>query len=569
MRGFLAITAAATGFTAASSVVINGVLSLQAGGGFWTGWSDWTSCNTLGAAIGLPTALILLDGRHRKGFPAGVAEVAASALGVAALSGAVFYGKAPQELLFAPALLAVFRGGPRAAALATAASLAAAIPAVLWRTGIEPAAVLPPLRHAQMFHVVLYAVCLASGLALSRQARLKALVLRRQAAARAAQAKAQAANQAKSEFLATISHELRTPLNSILGFAGLVAGSADLSAENRRRLELVERAGRSLADIVNDLLDFSKLEAGRLELVLEPAAPAEILRDACAIVAPAAAAKGLSLRVAVEAADDARFALDAGRLRQVLLNLLSNAVKFTAQGEVAASLSIGADGVLRFEVADTGIGIAPEVQARLFQRFSQADSSISRSYGGTGLGLAISRALITQMGGEIGVESAPGAGARFWVTLAAAPAAAAIDVLSPPAEAPEVQAQVLLVDDHPMNRELGQTLLSLAGCAVTTAEDGAQALAAAQSGRFDVILMDVHMPVMDGLAAARAIRALPSPAGTTPIIALTADALPDQIARCRAAGMDDHVAKPIRGDELLAAIARALAPAEEDLSATA
>lgn len=566
MRGFLALTAVAATFTAISSLAVNGIISITSGGAFWTGWSDWVSCNTLGTTVGLPTALILLDRRHRQGYATGRLEAVLSTLAVAAVSTAVFYFEAPREILFAPVLLAVFRGGPRAAALSVAASLAAAIPGVLARTGFDPALAMPPLRHAQLFHMVLYAVCLAAALALSRQTRLQALLVRKQAVARAAEAKAQAANQAKSDFLATISHELRTPLNSILGFAGLVAQTARLSAENRRRLAIVERAGRSLADIVGDLLDVAKLDAGRLELTPEPAAPAEILRDAAAIVAPSAAAKGLALHVVVEAPDEAaRFELDPGRLRQVLLNLLANAVKFTAGGEVTARLTIGPEpGALSFEVADTGIGIAPEVQARLFQRFSQADSSIGRNFGGTGLGLAISRALVTQMGGRIGVDSAPGEGARFWFTLTAPPAAFAAAAADRDAAQLDVAARVLLVDDHPMNRELGQTLLALAGCEVATADDGAQAVDAARNGHFDVILMDVHMPVMDGLAATRAIRTLPGPVGRTPIIALSADALPEQVARCRQAGMNDHVAKPIRGEELLAAVSRVLASASDE-----
>jgi CheY-like chemotaxis protein len=329
-------------------------------------------------------------------------------------------------------------------------------------------------------------------------------------------------------------------------------------------LDLVERAGRSLAEIVGDLLDFAKVEAGRLDLRLEPVSPAALLRDAAAILAPAAHDKDLTLSVLVETKGEgdeaALLALDETRLRQVLLNLLANALKFTAQGQVAARLTIGpAAGDLRFEVTDTGIGIAPEVQARLFRRFSQADSSISRSHGGAGLGLAISKALITQMGGQIGVDSVEGQGSRFWITLSAQVAATAqTPVAAPAVLETERPPRVLLVDDHPMNRELGHALLTLAGCDVVTADDGAQALEAARLDDFDLILMDVHMPGMDGLAATRAIRALPGPQGAVPIIALSADALPDQIARCRAAGMDDHVAKPIRREELLAAVNRAL-----------
>ena len=566
MGGLLRLTAVATVFTAITCPLQSGILTWSLGRPFGSLWSTWMTSNVLGATLGLPIMLILMDRRLSRGFPPiRPLEAAAGLIMVAGTSIAVFSANAGLEvLLFAPVMLATFRGGPRTAAMATAVSLAVAIPTVIQTFGLVSKVVMTPMRETQVFHLLLGAVCLTAALALSRQARLQALLVRRQAAARAAQARAQAANQAKSEFLATISHEIRTPLNSILGFAALVGEDPALSPENRRRLGLVERAGRSLAEIVGDLLDFAKVEAGRLDLRLEPVSPAALLRDAAAIIAPAARDKDLALSVRVETTgqgDEATLlALDETRLRQVLLNLLSNALKFTHQGQVAAHLTIGpAPGDLRFEVSDTGIGIAPDVQARLFRRFSQANSSISRSYGGTGLGLAISKALVNQMGGRIGVDSTPGQGSRFWIILSTQPVAP----VQAPAVAPAVLAtdrapRVLLVDDHPMNRELGHALLTLAGCEVVTADDGTQALETARLEDFDLILMDVHMPGMDGLAATRAIRALPAPHGAVPIIALSADALPDQIARCRAAGMDDHVAKPIRREELLAAVGRAL-----------
>jgi signal transduction histidine kinase/ActR/RegA family two-component response regulator len=576
-RSLFTVIVSSSALTAIGAILVNGLLAVSRGRPFLLGWSDWTTSNTLGVAVTLPVALILMDPRHREGFHVRPLEAAGTLLLVIATSSLVFVNDPGlQVLLFAPALLAAFRGGPRAVAVVVTTSLAVAIPAVLHRTGLDIRVALGPLRHALLFHVVLYAVSFVAALALSRQARLQALLVRRQAAARAAQTRAQAASQAKSDFLATISHEIRTPLNSILGFASLVADDPELSPENRRRLDLVGRAGRSLAEIVGDLLDFAKVEAGRLDLTLTPTSPAALLRDAVAIIAPEAAAKGLHLRTAFETHGegdvDQPLALDETRLRQVLLNLLANALKFTAEGGITVRLLVGPlPGALRLEVVDTGIGIAPEVQARLFQRFSQADSSISRSYGGTGLGLAISRALINRMGGAIGVESQLGQGARFWITLAAEPAEAPPPVAAPtPTTATQRAARVLLVDDHPMNRELGKALLTLAGCETLTADDGHQALEAVQAGDFDLVLMDVHMPGMDGLAAARAIRALPGPVAAIPIVALSADVLPEQIARCRAAGMNGHVPKPIRREELVAAVAQALrGPADNPAAANA
>lgn len=560
------LTAAAAVLTLIFSTITTVSLALSRGKPMWSGWADWIPPNVLGLFLAMPTTIMLMDRRHKPLFPASAWQLVMLTALVVVSAVAIFrWDPGLQALLFAPAMLAVFRGGPRAAAILVIASLAASIPAVLHRVGIDRDAALGPLRHAVIFHVMLFAVCLTAAMILERQKRLQAIMTRGRDAARDAQASAQAANKAKSEFLATISHEIRTPLNSILGFADLVAADPDLSPDSRRRLDLIGRAGRSLVEIINDLLDFSKLEAGRMELDPEPLAPAVVLRDAMAIAAPAAESKPLELRVEIIGGDErSLFLLDETRLRQVLLNLLSNAIKFTRDGTVTARLELS-DERLRFEIVDTGIGIAPDVQARLFQRFTQADSSISRGYGGTGLGLAISKALVSRMGGEIGVVSAPGQGSCFWVELPATPAqpTPSLDTSAPPASDMR-GTRVLLVDDHHVNRELGYALLTLGGHEAVTAEDGAMAVSLLRDQDFDLVLMDVHMPVMDGLAATHAIRAMEGAKARVPILALSADVMPEQVARCMAAGMDGHLAKPIVRDDLLAAVTRFASPCAED-----
>ncbi|HEV2081927.1 MAG TPA: PAS domain-containing protein [Brevundimonas sp.] len=371
--------------------------------------------------------------------------------------------------------------------------------------------------------------------------------------------RAEAGARAKSEFLANMSHELRTPLTSVIGFAGLLKNSPDLPEQERRHVERIASASDSLLGVINDILDYSKLEAGRVEMEPMPFDLRSMVEAAAAMVEESASARGTTLTL--ELADDAPAWLsgDAGRLRQVTLNLLSNAAKFTTDGEIR--LCAGwRNGRLRIEVRDTGIGIAEAKMAALFERFAQADASTTRLYGGTGLGLAISRRLIEMMGGEIGAESAPGRGSTFWFEVPAEEAEApeaAPDV----AHAPAMTMRILVADDAPANRELVSAILGGLGLTVDAVEDGAQAVEAARTGAYDLILMDVHMPVMDGLDATRAIRAGGGSAARTPIIALTANVQPEQAERCREAGMDAHVGKPIQIAELLRAMAEVTAEA--------
>ncbi|HEX5380162.1 MAG TPA: ATP-binding protein [Phenylobacterium sp.] len=371
---------------------------------------------------------------------------------------------------------------------------------------------------------------------------------------------------AKSDFLANMTHELRTPLNAIIGFSGVLKGSERLHSEDARHVGLIHEASGTLLELVNSVLDFSKLEAGAVELEAKPFDPAAPARAIVGLMAEQAAERGLDLSVAVE---DGVTPLvgDPARIRQVLLNFISNALKFTQDGGVSVTVrqapaKDGPDGQemarLRIEVADTGIGVTPEQIAYLFDRFTQADASVSREYGGTGLGLAICKRTVELMGGAIGAESSPGQGSVFWFELVLPTAERLVDDVE--AQAPESlerALRLLLVEDVAVNRELILTLLRDFDIEIQTAENGAQAVEAMAGRTFDMVLMDVQMPVMDGLTATRAIRALAAPAAqSTPIIAMTANVLPEQVEKCLAAGMDDHLGKPISPAALLAALAR-------------
>ena len=351
---------------------------------------------------------------------------------------------------------------------------------------------------------------------------------------------ANAAAEAKAQFLATMSHELRTPLTSIIGFSALLRDLLTDDEALAKHSQRIHSAGQGLLGLINDILDHSKLEAGQLELDLAPCDVAEVTHEVVELLGIQAGAKGLALIMrGIEDLPPALL-LDEGRVRQILFNLMSNAIKFTQKGRITLAITVcpaGEGEALRVSVRDTGVGISTEGQARLFQRFSQVDHNRD----GTGLGLMICKQLVELMDGEIGVTSQEGTGSEFWFDIPvtrSAPTAEIDDARAGPA-------RLLVVDDQEAVRDLLNNLLTPQGHSVTLVADGAAAVAACEGTVFDLVLMDINMPVMDGITAAGTLRRGDGPNCSTPIIAMTAAGSADRHRACLAAGMNDLLAKPL------------------------
>ena len=380
----------------------------------------------------------------------------------------------------------------------------------------------------------------------------------------AARDRAQAADRAKSDFLAVMSHEIRTPLNAVLGFSSLLETSP-LNAEQQVWLRTICASGESLLTLIDDILDFSKIEAGHLALHLESVSLPTLLNDVASMFHERAAAKGLAIDMMMAVNLPATILTDAHRLRQILVNLTANAVKFTRKGAIRVEARVveperGSDGCLiRFAVTDTGIGIPRERLERLFKPFSQVDSSTTRNFGGTGLGLAICHRLSRLLGGDIGVETTPEVGSTFFFTIRApivqAPQPTAVPVVAKSTGAVPAGLRVLVAEDHAPNRQLIHDLLTGLGLKPDIVEDGQRAIYAAIGQAYDIILMDLLMPGIDGYAATRAICRHFAAGGRPRIYALTANVFPEDRIRCREAGMDGVLTKPIDVKELVKVLA--------------
>ena len=566
-KGLLIFLAVVTASGAANSFVASFIFHLTTGAPLLKAWSALGPAHVVGYAVITPLLIILAGDEARRRLDPARALRAVAVLGSFTLLAVAVFAEQHMRMLFLiPICLMAVAYLLDLTAVALGVMITAVVGVALTGYGLAPAhhVMRPPQEQIlllQIFLIVITATILPIAALMAEHARLKdSLVLARN--------EAESANQAKSDFLATISHEIRTPLNGVLGMAQALSMDS-LNHAQHGQLRVIQQSGESLLAILNDVLDLSKIEAGKLRLETIEFDVGDTLEHAAKAYRGLADAKGLEFRADLSQAQGVSRG-DPNRLGQVVQNLLSNALKFTESGAVSLSAH-WEDGRLHLAVSDSGIGIAPDKIAGLFEKFTQVDVSVTRKFGGTGLGLSICRELSELMGGSITVESVLGRGSTFTLKLplervspARPPPAPGAMVIEPTGRVGQLR--VLAAEDNPVNHLVLKTLLAHVGVVPVMVENGQEAVEAWENGVWDLILMDIQMPVMDGVSAAAAIRAREAETGRsrTPIVALTANAMTHQIETYLAAGIDSHVAKPIQAAALFQALEQAGAAGAQD-----
>jgi signal transduction histidine kinase len=460
-------------------------------------------------------------------------------------------------LLVAPTLATLVQGAKAGLVWAVIMLVVVAIFATLHALGISPPKQVDDdaLRRGHAIVLAVMTVVLTSTAIINEN--LKTVAVREAETAREA---AEAANRAKSSFLANMSHEIRTPMNGVLGAGALLRERDDLDDEARDLVEIVHASAEALLVIIDDVLDISRLQAGRVTLVPVSLDVQGLGQSIVNLLHPIAARAGLTLRLHAEVDDAPWLECDAGRLRQVLLNLVGNALKFTEDGEVELRISTAVvdddTARLTIDVEDSGNGIGPDALSRIFERFEQVDNSSTRQHDGTGLGLAICKQLVELMGGSISVQSELGRGSTFRIELSAPIGIPAVPSARAPSSSRVRGTRVLLAEDNIVNQRICRAMLENLGCLVDVASNGQEAVEHVDRGHYDVVLMDCFMPELDGFAATEKIRAMPGPAGEIPVIAFTASATMADRDKCKSAGMNDILAKPVQRERLQRALYR-------------